>query len=62
MSGKITLYSGTVAIEARGFVKSGIDTHSGNPSYWEAKAGRSRVQGHFWGEGAQWERPLATQA
>lgn len=28
MSGKIRLYSGTVAIEARGFVKSGIDTHT----------------------------------
>lgn len=28
MSGKIRLYSGTVAIEARGFVKSGIDIHT----------------------------------
>lgn len=62
MSGKIRLYSGTVAVEARGFVKSGIDTPSGNPSYWEGKKGRSRVQGIGWGRGAQWERPLATQA
>lgn len=49
VSGKIRLYSGTVAIEARDFLKAGIVANTCNPSSWEAKAGRSRVQGHYLG-------------